>query len=184
MKIGIVSDTHGCPVSWQNVFDKFFYDVDLIIHAGDVLYHGPRNDIPNEYNPKQLAENLNKCPIPIIIACGNCDAEVDSMVLDLPIQTPYAYVQIGQLRIVVNHGHNLTQESVRSLAQKYKADLFVTGHTHVATLEQINNTVFINPGSPSMSKRQDKRKTAALLNDNKISIFDIDTADEIMSLTI
>lgn len=184
MKIGIISDTHGCPVSWKKAYDKFFYDADLIIHAGDVLYHGPRNNIPSEYNPKQLVEILNNCKVPIIIACGNCDAEIDSMVLELPIQAPYACVHMENIRIIINHGHNLTEEQKKSLANKYKADLFITGHTHIANLDKQGNTIFLNPGSPSMSKREDKQGTVALLLDNKVIIYGIDSDKELMSAAI
>lgn len=184
MKIGIISDTHGCAASWQKIYNKFLSDADLIIHAGDVLYHGPRNIIPTEYNPKQLAEIINECPIPIVIAQGNCDAEVDGMVLDLPIQAPYAYVQLGKLRIIATHGHNLTNENRKLLAAKYKADLFITGHTHIAELQKHGDVIFVNPGSPSMSKRQDKRNTIALLLDKKVSIYDTDTEEEIISVNL
>lgn len=183
MKIGIVSDTHGCPESWQKLYDKFFHNTDLIIHAGDVLYHGPRNDIPPEYNPKRLAEMMNACKIPIIIARGNCDAEVDGMVLDLPIQAPYAYVHFENIRIIVTHGHNLTSEQKSLLATKYKADLFITGHTHITSLDKQDNVIFLNPGSPSMSKRSDKRSTVALLIDKKILVYDINTNEEILTAT-
>ncbi|MGI6092657.1 MAG: phosphodiesterase [Veillonellaceae bacterium] len=184
MKIGIVSDTHGCTATWQKIYNKFLIDTDLIIHAGDVLYHGPRNNIPAEYNPKLLAELINSCPTPIVIARGNCDAEVDSMVLDLPIQAPYAYVQLEKLRIIVTHGHNLTSEFKKILAAKYKADLFITGHTHIAELEKQGDVIFVNPGSPSMSKRQDERNTLALLFDNKVSIYDADTEEEIITVNL
>ncbi|MDD4600589.1 Phosphodiesterase YfcE [bioreactor metagenome] len=181
MKIGIVSDTHGCSSTWKKLYNNFFSDVDLIIHAGDVLYHGPRNNIPSEYNPKELAELLNSCPTPIIAACGNCDAEVDSMVLDIPIQAPYAYMHLQNLRIIVTHGHNLTEERKKTLATKYKVNLFITGHTHIATLDKYKSTIFLNPGSPVMTKRLDKRNTIAILSDEKITVFDVNTKEELIS---
>lgn len=181
MKVGIISDTHGCLETWQTVFDRYFIDTELIIHAGDVLYHGPRNIIPDEYNPKQLAEILNNCPVPIITACGNCDAEVDGMVLKLPIQSPYTYLILNGLRIVVTHGHNLTDETKQEMAKRLKADIFITGHTHVATLEKIDNIFYLNPGSPGMTKRPDGRSTIAWINENKVEILDIATGQVIVS---
>lgn len=181
MKIGIVSDTHGCIETWNNVFKKFFYDADLIIHAGDVLYHGPRNAILPEYNPKDLAVALNNCPVPIIVACGNCDSEVDSMVLEIPVQAPYAYIFINGMRFIANHGHNLSEKQKLSLASRYHAKLFITGHTHIASLEQANGTVFLNPGSPSMSKMPNGLKTIAILKDNLLEILDIETGKAIFS---
>ena len=78
MKIGIISDTHGHEDAWQKAFDKHFKDADLILHAGDVLYHGPRNPMKADYNPAGLAEKINHSPIPVVIARGNCDASVDA----------------------------------------------------------------------------------------------------------
>lgn len=184
MKVGIVSDTHGCSATWKKLYNKFFSDADLIFHAGDILYHGPRNTIPSEYNPKELAELLNSCPIPIITACGNCDAEVDSMVLNFPIQAPYAFVYLQGLRILITHGHILSEEKKLLLADKYKADLFITGHTHIASLDKQKNTFFLNPGSPSMTKRSDQRSTAAILTDEKLIIFDINTGAEILAANL
>ncbi|MEG6586011.1 phosphodiesterase [Dendrosporobacter sp. 1207_IL3150] len=177
MKIGIISDTHGCAETWVKVFDKFFYDADFIIHAGDVLYHGPRNDIPAEYNPKQLAELINSSTIPIIVSCGNCDAEVDSMVLDIPIQSPYCHIMANNFRIIATHGHKLSIDEQQMIASKYKASLFITGHTHIANLAKINGIIFLNPGSPSMSKRADGRGTIAILDDGSVSLIDIENGE-------
>lgn len=181
MKIGIISDTHGCLETWKKVFNAYFQDADLIIHAGDVLYHGPRNDIPAEYNPKHLAETINNCPVPIVTACGNCDAEVDGMVLKLPVQSPYSYLMLNGLRIVVTHGHNLTNEAKQELAQRLKANIFITGHTHVAALEKLNEIIYLNPGSPGMSKRPDGRGTIAWINHNKVEILEIATGQPLRS---
>lgn len=181
MKIGIISDTHGCARTWDKVYNRYFLGCELIIHAGDILYHGPRNDIPSEYNPKKLAETLNACSIPIIVAAGNCDADVDSMVLTMPIQSPYAYLMIEGVPIVVNHGHHLTAETQQEMAVKFKAALFITGHTHVSLLEKHNGIIYLNPGSPAMSKRADKRGTVARLIDHVIEVLDVETGEVLMS---
>jgi putative phosphoesterase len=167
--------------TWQTIFDRYFHDADLIIHAGDVLYHGPRNDIPAEYNPKQLAEVLNNCPVPIVTACGNCDAEVDGMVLKLPIQSPYTYLMLNGLKIVVTHGHNLTEENRQDMAKRLKADIFITGHTHIAVMEKNDGIIYLNPGSPSMTKRLDRLNTIAWINENKVEIIDIATGQPLVS---
>ncbi len=181
MKVGIISDTHGCLETWQLVFSRYFHDADLIIHAGDVLYHGPRNVIPAEYNPKQLAETLNNCPVPIITACGNCDAEVDGMVLKLPVQSPYTYLLLNGLRITVTHGHNLTEAARQELALRLKADIFITGHTHIAALEKHNGIFYLNPGSPGMTKHPDGYSTVAWIKDSRIEILDITTGQPLIS---
>jgi putative phosphoesterase len=181
MKVGIISDTHGCLETWQKVFNSYFHDTDLIIHAGDVLYHGPRNAIPDEYNPQKLAEVLNSCPVPIVTACGNCDSAVDGMVLKLPIQSPYTYLMLHGLRVAVTHGHNLTEEARQELALRLKADIFITGHTHIAAMTKYNGVIYLNPGSPGMTKRPDGRSTIAWIKDNKVEIIDITTGQPLAS---
>ena len=184
MKIGIISDTHGCAETWRKVFPKYFADADLILHAGDVLYHGPRNPIPKEYNPKELADEMNNCPVPILAACGNCDAEVDAMVLNFPVQSPYAYVLAEGLRIAVTHGHNLDETTKLKLAASLKADVFISGHIHLPVLEKNEKTIFVNPGSPGMSKTKDGHGTIGLIKDNFIEIVDIVTGAAIFSKNI
>ena len=185
MKIGIIGDTHGCHERWSLAYDKFFKDADMIIHAGDVLYHGPRNPMLEDYNPAKLAEKINQCPMPVVICRGNCDSEVDTLVLNMPIQAPYTYVVANGLKIVTTHGHYVESDEAKDkMAESMKADLFITGHVHINVLEKRGNTVFLNPGSPSLSKREDKRSSVAVLEDDTIKIFDIDTEEVIMSLTL
>jgi hypothetical protein len=181
LKIGIISDTHGCLATWEKAYHSYFSDTDLIIHAGDVLYHGPRNSIPAEYNPAQLAKVLNECSVPIVVACGNCDAEVDGMVLNMPIQSPYAYIVIDGLPIIVNHGHNLAANAKYEMAAKFKAKLFITGHTHIPVIEKRDHIVYLNPGSPAMSKRSDVRGTIALMVNGTIKVLDVATGEVLLS---
>lgn len=170
MKIGVISDTHGCLQTWRQVFDAYLHDADLIIHAGDVLYHGPRNAIPEEYNPNELVQELNACKVPIIIVQGNCDAEVEGMVLDIPI-TKSSLIYVNGLRIFVQHGHDLPAERAAALAQRYRADLLITGHTHIPALQRIEDTIMLNPGSPGMSKREDGQGTVAVIEDHTAKIY-------------
>lgn len=180
MNIGIISDTHGCLETWRFVYQKYLQHTELIIHAGDVLYHGPRNAIPAEYDPKELAAEINSITIPILVARGNCDAEVDEMVLNVPIQAPYAYVMAGRMRIVVNHGHQLTDDAKLEFAGRMRTNVFITGHTHIATLEQKVGTIFINPGSPGMSKMPGAVATIARIIGDKVEVIDINNDEVIM----
>ncbi len=185
MKAGIISDTHGHEKRWALAYEKFFKDADIILHAGDVLYHGPRNPMLEDYNPAGLAERINASSVPVIIAKGNCDSEVDAMVLEGPVQTPYAYVMLEGFRIVVTHGHTVeSDEEKDAMARHLKADLFISGHIHTNVLEKRGDTIFLNPGSPALSKREDKRSTVAILTDEKIEIVDIDSDEVLMSLGI
>lgn len=185
MKIGVISDTHGCFTTWKKVYEQYFYNADLIIHAGDVLYHGPRNVIPEEYNPKALAEELNRCKAPIVAAAGNCDAEVDGMVLNIPIHSPYAYLFINQYRIIVNHGQHLDEKAQTELAQRFQTALFITGHTHIPVLRKDSNGVlYLNPGSPGMSKTTNGHGSIALLEDQNVRIIDIHTGKTLAAETL
>ena len=88
MKIGIISDTHGHEMAWADAYEKYFQDADMILHAGDVLYHGPRNPRKADYNPAGLVSRINSCPVPVVIAKGNCDSDVDASCLERPILAP------------------------------------------------------------------------------------------------
>ena len=185
MKIGIISDTHGHEGRFNLAYEKFFSDADMILHAGDVLYHGPRNKMLGDYNPAALSERINNLKMPIVIARGNCDSEVDAMVINAPLEAPYAHVSIGGLRIVVTHGHLVEDDEAKDeIAAHLKADIFITGHIHQTVLEKRGNTVFINPGSPSLSKRTDGRSTVATLTENEVRIYDIDTGEVLQELKL
>ena len=187
MKIGIVSDTHGHAERFKTAYEKFFKDTDLIIHCGDVLYHGPKNPMLADYNPAKLATFINEINIPVVIAKGNCDSEVDTLVLNNPIEAPYAHVFADGYRIVAVHGHTVETDADKDkMAAHVKEDIFITGHIHTNVLERRGATVFVNPGSPALSKREDKRSTVAVadLTAKKITVYDIDNGDALMSIDL
>ena len=186
MKIGVISDTHGYDARVALAMEKFFSDVDLILHAGDVLNHGARNVNyrVEDYNPKALTARLNGSKIPLVIARGNGDSELDDDVLETPI-APYAHVFANDKRIVVNHGHHLpTDDDKNKMAEHFHADIFITGHIHTTILEKRGDTIFLNPGtvSPYLSNRADKKTSVAVIDDKKIQIFDLDSGEVLMSL--
>ena len=191
------SDTHGHEMKFAKACEKFFHDADLIMHAGDVLYHGPRNPMLEDYNPAGLAQRINDLKIPIIIARGNCDSDVDQNVINVPIQAPYAYVYAMNKRIVLTHGTQFTycnnpenpnwQKMIDEIAQKansMSADIFITGHIHNNILEKHGNAILLNPGSPALPNRQDKKPTVAVITDDKIEIFDLNTGDVLMNFKL
>lgn len=185
MKIGIISDTHGSEDCWAMAFDKYFSKTDLIFHAGDVLYHGPRNRMTDGYRPSKLVEALEQCQVPIIAARGNCDSEVDASVLSIPLASPYAFAFVNGKRILITHGHfTETQEEKSEMAARFKVDIFISGHTHVSVLKRIGGTIFLNPGSPSLSKREDGRSTVALMDENGIFVCDLYTGEILDSLSM
>lgn len=184
MKIGVISDTHGRVSRWTLAYERYLQDADFILHAGDLLYHGPRTPVPEDYDPAALAARINACRAPLVAARGNCDSEVDASVLEAPVEAPYATVVAGGMRIVVTHGHLCeTAAQKLKLAKHWKADLFVSGHTHVAGVYRQDGVIFLNPGSPSMTKREDGRATIALVGGEAIEIVDIDTGDIVETLS-
>ena len=148
MKIGVMSDTHGSLTYFEKALDVLS-DCDVLIHGGDILYHGPRNDIPEGYNPKGLISKINSLDN-IIIARGNCDADVDQMVINHPIQSPYVMSQFGETRIVTTHGYTDSKEDTINKAKSMGADILILGHTHVKELYLDENLVVLNPGSTSI----------------------------------
>ena len=187
MKIGVLSDSHGYVDRVALAVEKFFYDAEVIAHAGDVLYHGPNN--PNykgdDYNPKALANLINASKIPFVIARGNGDSEVDQLVLEVPVLSSYSQIYAGGKRIVINHGHMLPTDADKDkMAAHLHADIFITGHIHTTVLEKRGDTVFLNPGtvSPYLSNRADKKTSVATITDDKIQIFDLDSGEVLMSL--
>ncbi len=185
MKIGVISDTHGSAGCWAMACDNFFRDADLIFHAGDVLYHGPRNRMTDDYSPAKLAEAIRQCPAPIIASRGNCDSEVDISVLGIPMAAPYAFAFVNGKRVVITHGHLVeTQEEKSEMAERLQADIFISGHTHVSVVERVGKTIFLNPGSPAFSKREDGRSTLALMDERHIFIRDLYTGEILDDLSM
>lgn len=181
MRIGIVSDTHGSVSAWEKAI-SLFNNVDLIIHAGDVLYHGPRNPLPENYNPQELATLINRSPVPVVIARGNCDAEIDQVLINWPLLAPYAFLQMNDFRLLVTHGHQLTTDEARAEAERFKVQIFISGHTHKLEIRKENRIIFVNPGSPSLPKDSQKRPTIALLEDDGIYLIDLDTGKTLAEL--
>lgn len=174
MKIGIISDIHGYPEQFRKAL-KQFEGCDMILCAGDILYHGPRNPILAGYKPQELAELITKNEIPMLIAKGNCDSEVDEMVLGLPIITPVIIYEKDNIRFMVLHGHNKTEGELRDLARIYKVDMLITGHTHIKSCEPYLDTMFINPGSVGVPK--DGSASVVVFENGVIRFIDIETGE-------
>ena len=186
MRIGIISDTHGSVPAWHKAMARFA-DADLILHAGDILYHPPRIIPGQGYDIPELAQLINTCPVPIVIARGNCDAEVYEELLQVPVLSPYAFVQFGGLSIVVTHGHNLTADQMARVAGKYRANVFVTGHTHLPVVERMGGVIHINPGSPTCPKFERGGvliPTIGLISEGHARVLELDSGKEITSLPL
>lgn len=185
MKIGVISDTHGNIKAFRKALE-LFGDVDMIIHAGDVLYHPPRLGCGEDYDIPAFAEALNSLEIPVVIAQGNCDPQVYEELLQMPALSQYAYVSRENLRIVASHGHMLTRDAMIELGRRYRADYFISGHTHVPVLDDVGGLVLMNPGSPAIPKHELEGRlvpSVGLITDSGATILDLDTGETIMEIT-
>lgn len=171
MKIGLVSDTHGDPVAWRRAME-LLGDCELILHAGDHLYHGAFNPVLPEYDPREMARELNECPIPVLHARGNCDSEVDQAALRDPILSPYVLVYLDGMKIMLTHGDTMGEEELAEMAAGYGVDLLVRGHTHVPGIWEHGRLRVCNPGSPSLPKGEGI-PTVGLLEDGEVRILNL-----------
>ncbi len=170
MKYLIVSDIHGSLDSANLINELFIKEkCDRIICLGDILYHGPRNDLPVSYNPKGVIKVLNPIGSQIIAVRGNCDAEVDQMVLDFKINDE-CFLDIKGRTYYLCHGHHLSFDNDDFLP---KNAIVLYGHYHIPSLKESNKHIYINVGSITLPK-ENNPKTYAILDDSGIEVKDID----------
>lgn len=150
MKLMIASDLHGSAAYTRRLVAAFSQETpDKLVLLGDLLYHGPRNDLPPEYDPKAVIAMLNPLKEQLLCVRGNCDAEVDQMVLDFPIMADYAMLDVDGTTIYATHGHVYGPDRLPPMA----ADgVLLSGHTHVPLCEQHEGVLCLNPGSVSIPK--------------------------------
>lgn len=172
MKLGVIADTHGNAAAWEAALHHW-EGADLIVHCGDVLYHGPKFAPVATYNPPRLAELINASRVPVLICRGNGDSNVDQLVLDVPIQAPYVFAQIEGKRLLAAHGDAPAAEELLSLAAKWGVDLLLTGHTHTAAVQTVEGVLHVNPGSPTYSPGDERRLTCAVVEDGDVEIVEL-----------
>ena len=150
MKIMIASDIHGSEKYAKRLVEAYKKSgAKKLVLLGDILYHGPRNDLSQGYNPKAVIELLNGIKNEILCVRGNCDTEVDQMVLPFPILADYAVISVDGVDIYATHGHKFGRDNPPPLK---KGDILLCGHTHVAADEECDGFRYINPGSVSIPK--------------------------------
>lgn len=151
MKIMIASDIHGSAAWCRQLTDRFRQEeAHRLILLGDLLYHGPRNPLPDEYSPPAVCEMLNPLASSILAVRGNCDSEVDQMVLHFPIMADYAIMPVGRRNMYITHGHLFGENNPPPL---HPGDLLLCGHTHVpCCIQKEAGHVYLNPGSVSLPK--------------------------------
>ena len=152
----IASDIHGDARTTELLIERFEKSgADKLILLGDILYHGPRNDLPEGYAPKKVIELLNPLAEKILCVRGNCDTEVDQMVLEFPILADYACLMTDGLRIFITHGHRFNTQTPPTLA---KGDILLHGHTHVPAWQSFGqDNLYVNPGSLSIPKENSQK---------------------------
>ena len=150
MKWMIASDIHGSAYYCRELLAAFAREgANRLMLLGDVLYHGPRNDLPRDYAPKKVIEMLNGIKEKLLCVRGNCDTEVDQMVLDFPVLADYAILCAGERVIYATHGHVYNENKLPPLQ---KGDILLHGHTHVPKCVEHEDYLYINPGSVSIPK--------------------------------
>ena len=167
MKYLIASDIHGSAACTRALLERFqAEEADVLVLLGDILYHGPRNDLPDAYDPKAVTALLNGARNELLCVRGNCDAEVDQMVLDFPILADYALFDLNGTTAFVTHGHLFNTDK---LPPHKEGDLLIHGHTHVLTVQQAGGMTYINPGSAALPK-ENNPKSLMLYEDGVFTI--------------
>lgn len=162
MKWLIASDIHGSAIYCEQLLAAINREQpDLFILLGDILYHGPRNDLPEGYNPKKVSELLNELKNLPMCVRGNCDSEVDEMVLSFPVRADYALFCKDNLSIFATHGHIFNYDSPPKLGSR---GVLLQGHTHIPGIQIRDKLYCLNPGSVSIPKENSPHSYMILEN--------------------
>ena len=146
----IASDLHGSARSCRLLLARMEEEqADRLVFLGDLLYHGPRNDLPEEYDTKAVTKQLNAVKDKLLCVKGNCDSEVDQMVLEFPMMAEYAVLPIGGRLCYLTHGHNYGPDNLPPMA---KGDILISGHIHIPVCREQEGVRLLNPGSVSLPK--------------------------------
>ena len=150
MKLMIASDIHGSAYYCKKMIEAYQKEqADKLLLLGDILYHGPRNDLPKDYNPKEVIAMLNPLKQELLCVRGNCDTEVDQMVLEFPILADYCFLELDGQTIFATHGHHFNPQNPPMLKD---GDILLNGHTHIPANQNMDNYIYMNPGSVSIPK--------------------------------
>ena len=170
MKIFFISDIHGSLFFLKKGLECYKKEeANYIVVLGDVLYHGPRNPLPRDYNPQAVASLLNEYKDKIIAVRGNCDSEVDQMLIEYPMMSDYSILLYNDRRLFLTHGHIYNESNLPNLVEN---DVLVHGHTHIPVAKKHNKIHVLNPGSVSLPK-ENNPNSYAILKDNLFQIKDL-----------
>ena len=150
MKLMIASDIHGSAYYCGKMLEAYEREqADRLLILGDILYHGPRNDLPKDYAPKEVIAMLNPLKNKLLCIRGNCDTEVDQMVLDFPILADYCFLSVDGHDILATHGHIYHPDHLPPMKD---GDILLNGHTHIPANQAMGSYTYMNPGSVSIPK--------------------------------
>lgn len=176
MKIMFASDIHGSAYYCRKMLQQWEAEKpEKLILLGDLLYHGPRNDLPKEYAPKEVIAMLNAIKGELLCVRGNCEAEVDQMVLEFPVLADYMVMFEAGRMFFITHGHTFNKDKLPMLK---KGDLLIHGHTHIQAMEDCGDFTNINPGSVSIPKAGNQH-SYMMYEDGTFTIKNLD-GEEIM----
>lgn len=172
MKFFVASDIHGYPEYCEKILAAYDREgADRLILLGDLLYFGPRNTLYPTYDPKAVIALLNARKDELLCVRGNCDSDVDQMVLEFPILADYAVLSLGKRMVYCTHGHVYNPTHLPPLQ---RGDILLTGHTHVPACEMLpEGVLYLNPGSPAYPK-QDSHRGYMILTEEKVFLKELD----------
>ena len=174
MKYMIASDIHGSAFFARKLLEAFEREgAEKLILLGDILYHGPRNDLPKGYAPKEVIDMLNHIADRILCVRGNCDTEVDQMVLSFPVLADYALFVLNGHSIFATHGHEYNETSLPPIT---RGDILLCGHTHVPKCVKHEKYTYMNPGSVSIPKEDSPNSYMILEEDGAFLWKDLDSS--------
>lgn len=172
----VISDIHGCVTNLRKSIHKFEQSsCKYLLILGDILNHGPRNPLVEEYNPKACIDILNKYRCQILAVRGNCDSEVDQMVLKFPMMADLSVLHLGDKRIIASHGHLFDLDAKDDFFAE--GDVYLFGHTHVPMAKLHQGKILLNPGSITLPK-DNSEQSFAILSPQGFNIFNFD--DELL----
>ena len=155
MRILIASDIHGSAFYCRKLLEAYREEkAERMLLLGDILYHGPRNDLPEGYDTKAVSALLNAYRQEILCVRGNCDAEVDQWMLEFPLMADYCVIPDGSITIYATHGHIYNEEHLPPLKP---GDILLHGHTHIPACREHGTYTYLNPGSVSIPKEGSHR---------------------------
>ena len=181
MKFLIASDIHGSAYYCEQLLQAFEREqAARLLLLGDILYHGPRNDLPRDYAPKKVIAMLNGMADTILCVRGNCDTEVDQMVLEFPVLADYALIYDQGRCFYLTHGHHFNPNALPPLCP---GDVLINGHTHVFKAECVNGIHCLNDGSVSLPK-EGKPRSYMIYEDGTFTIKQLESGEPLLTYSL